>query len=253
MNVNGVTLAYHQAGQGRALLCVHGNFASKRWFTELLNNPPSGWQVIAFDLPNFGASDAMPEPISIAAYAEYLAGFIDALVLQDVVLVGHSLGGAVVQAYAAEHPGVPTGLMLVSSAAPSGLQTPEEHYPLLESFQDNRELLAQALRPTMPSGRPAYFEQIVDDALAMHPAAFTGNARALEHHHVTNKLKPVPCPVLVVRGEHDYLITEEMARATANAFPHAQLELLDGVGHSPQIEAPQRFNALLHTFLEGLS
>lgn len=253
VEVGGVRLAYQQAGSGQALVCVHGNFASRRWFSELLEASPAGWRAIALDLPNFGASAAMPEPISIAAYARYLAGFVAALGLKRPVLLGHSLGGAVVQAYAASCPDAAAALLLIASAPPGGMATPPEHYAALARFRSDREALAQALAATMPRRRPPYFAALVDDALAMQPAAFTDNARALEQHQVTASLAAVACPVLVLRGELDYLVSAEMAQATAAAFPNARLELWEGVGHSPQLEEPARFRQLVADFLAEIA
>jgi pimeloyl-ACP methyl ester carboxylesterase len=249
-----VRIAYHEAGAGRPLVMVHGNFASKRWFSEQLADPPPGWRVIAPDLPNFGDSDALPEAISIEAYARYLHAFTQALGLERFALLGHSLGGAVAQVYATEHPETLLGLVLVAAPPPGGFVYPEELYPVLESLKGNREALAQALGPTMAARRPAYFGALVDDALKMHPDAYTGNGRALGRYDVSNKTSRVRCPVLVIRGALDlpHLVSEEMARETAAAYPDARLELPSHLGHSPQIEDPAWFNKRLYAFLEGL-
>lgn len=251
--VRGVPIAYLEAGRGEPLVCVHGNFASKRWFTDLLESPPPNYRIIALDLPNFAASAAMPEAISIATYADYLAGFIAALGFSQPVLLGHSLGGAVVQAVLAQQPDAAKAALLLASAPPGGVTTPEAHYAVLESFRADRTLLAEALGPTMPTKKPAYFEALVDDAFMMRPEAFTGNARALDAYDFSGSLWQVACPVLVISGEHDYLISETMARATAEAFRCASHEHWQGVGHSPQIEAPERFGERLHSFLKEVS
>ena len=255
VTVGGVSVAYQIAGQGHPLVCVHGNFASKRWFTELLRDPPAGWQVIAPDQPNFGDSDALPGPITLGAYTTYLHGFVEALGLERVALLGHSLGGGVVQLFAAAYPKLTRGLVLVGSPTPEGLVTAEEHYPFLEGLRGDREAMAQALAPTMSGRLPDYFGGIVDDALKMHPDGFSGNARALENLTLDGRaLDPgtVTCPVLVVRGETDYLISPRMAARTAAAYPNGRLAAMSGLGHSPQIEDPERFRVLLTEFLEGL-
>jgi pimeloyl-ACP methyl ester carboxylesterase len=245
-------IAYSRSGSGRPLVCVHGNFASKSWFAELLERPPAGWQVLAPDLPNFGGSSPLPGDLSIEGYARALQGFLDALGLESPVLLGHSLGGAVVQALAAERPGLPAALVLVASAPPDGFPANEEHLKLLAYLKGNRDLIRRALEPTMPSRRPPYFDALVGDALQMTEAAFTGNSRALERHDVSAKLALVTCPVLVVWGENDVIVTRDMARRTAQAFPNARLEEFSGVGHSPQIEVPQRFERLLAEFLASV-
>lgn len=251
VRVAGLRMAYREAGQGRPLLLVHGNFGSKRWFEEQLASPPDGYRVLAPDLPNFADSDPLPGEISIERYAGYLEGFCNELALDTLCLLGHSFGGAVAQAFATARPERVDRLILVASAAPDGHATPADHYPVLERLRGNRDGMSQALAATMPARRPSYFDAIVDDALALAPTAITGNARALEAFDVSTRTDSYRNPVLVVRGELDlpHLITEEIATRTAAAYPNSRLELWQGVGHSPQVEAPERFNELLGRFL----
>lgn len=251
VEVHGLRMSYREAGEGSPLLLVHGNFGSGRWFVDQLDSPPPGYRLIAPNLPNFADSDRVPEAVSIEAYARYLAGFCEALGLGRLDLLGHSLGGAVAQAFIAERSGLVEKLILVSSAAPDGHETPAEHFPVLESLKDNRDGMALALAATMPSRQPPYFEGIVDDGLALAPHAITGNVRALAKYDVSSRVGSYTGPVLVLRGELDlpHLITEEIARSTAAAYPNSRLELWQGVGHSPQVEAPERFNRLLTDFL----
>lgn len=248
----GVRLAYRQAGAGRPVLMIHGNTASSRWFAEQLAAPPAGHRLIAPDLPNYGASGTLPAPLAIADYAAPLEALLDRLTDEPAVLVGHSLGGAVAQAIAARRPGRTRGLLLVASAPPGGFVTPEEHYALLARLPGNRALLERSLAPVIGAHRPDYFEQLVDDALAMRDFALEAGGRALAAFDVTAAARGAACPVLVLRGTADPIISEEMARATAAAYPRAELAAWEGVGHSPQLEAAARFNELLARFLAGL-
>lgn len=250
LEVEGVHLTYAEAGAGLPLVCVHGNFASKRWFTPQLITPPSGWRVLALDLPNFADSAALPGTISIEAYAHHLKGFIIELGLDRPVLLGHSLGAAVVQVLVSQSPELASGLILVAPAPPNGFKTPAETYSYLELCKTNRNLLAQSLGATMPTRQPSYFEALVDDAFKMNRGAFTGNARALEAYDVTLELGDVNSPALVLHGGRDYLVTKDMARRTATTLG-AKLVLWPEVGHSPQLEMPQAFNTLLAAFLQG--
>ncbi|MFN2323640.1 MAG: alpha/beta fold hydrolase, partial [Trueperaceae bacterium] len=161
-------IAYQSVGEGRAVVLIHGNFGSKRWFSELLAAPPTGARLLALDLPNFGDSDPLGAPITIAAYADAVRGFTTALGLDRPVLVGHSLGGTVVLEAAAADPGAWPALVLVGGTAPDGIATPEEHYPLLDMYQGNGPLLKQALAPLLASRLPDDFDALVGDALRMH-------------------------------------------------------------------------------------
>jgi pimeloyl-ACP methyl ester carboxylesterase len=122
-------------------------------------------------------------------------------------------------------------------------------------FKGNRELLAQALAPMLASRLPEDFDALIDDALRMHPDAYTGNARALHDLGLALALSQVTNPVWVLRGALDPLITPEMAAATAAAFVSAPVRhhTWSEVGHSPASEAPERFAAALGNFLDSLT
>ncbi len=244
-------LKYREAGQGQAVLLVHGNFAGKDWWREVLSQAPAGYRFIAPDLPGFGESPA-PEGFtpSIPFYAEALEGFAEALEARNPVLVGHSLGAAVVMEAALRDPARYPALVLVAPAPPDGYPTPEAYYPVLASYRTDRAGLAQALRGIMPGRTPPYFEALVDLAQGMHPAGFEGNARALAAWSAAGRTGAYRGPVLVVWGTQDTLIPRAMAEATARAFPGGRLVVLEGVGHSPMLEAPERFVEVLEGFLQ---
>ncbi len=245
---DGTRVRVAEAGAGVPVVLVHGNFASRRWWSEQLTEPPAGLRLIAPDLPNFGASDPLPGTIALDRYADALTAVLDALGLRAAVLVGHSLGAAVVERLAAARPDRVLGLLLIDGAPPQGLPRPEEHYALLSGFVGDRDGLAAALAPMCGVAVPPYWEALLDDAMAMAPAAFEGNARALGEGRLDGPPAGFRTPVLVLHGGQDPLITAEMAEASANHWPASHLEMWPDVGHSPQLEAPERFGALLAAF-----
>jgi branched-chain amino acid transport system permease protein len=186
-------------------------------------------------------------------YADYLGAFIDMLGLVKPVVVGHSLGGAVVMSLAARRPELAAALVLIDGAAPGGLRTPEEHYPIIELYRTNRDFMRKALAAVTPTLRDeAFLDELADDAMLMASHAYPGNARALESFDYRGRTSGFTSPVLVVWGRKDIIITEAMARETAAAYPAARLEILEDVGHSVMVEDPPRFKVLLSAFIAGL-
>ena len=237
-----------EAGSGTPVALVHGNFACKEWWRSLLEDPPPGARLLAPDLPGFGESPA-PEGFvpSIPAYAQALRDFLRAVGAEEAVLVGHSLGGAVATEAAEERT---RGLVLLNAAPPSGLPTPEAYYPVLESYRQDRKALERALEAMAPTQRPPWFPELVDCAQRMHPAHYQGNARALAHWRAS---RAYGGPVLVLYGTLDPLISREMAEATAAFFPKARLQVLEGVGHSLNLENPGLLKAILEGFLKEVA
>ena len=155
--------------------------------------------------------------VSIAAYAEWLAGWLNEQNTTRPVLLGHSLGGAVALELAAQGSRGVAGLILAASAPLGGLITPEDNYPALEMLRSDAALLETSLAAFFPSGRPGNFAQFVEDGARMAPEHYQGNARALAGWRVdTERLRGVPA--LVMGGELDPLITPEMVRAQAGAL-----------------------------------
>ncbi|WP_114312525.1 alpha/beta fold hydrolase [Thermus caldifontis] len=238
-------LSYLEGGAGTPVVLVHGNFASKEWWRELLQEPPKGAWLLAPDLPGFGESPAPEDFIpSIPAYAAALRAFLQEKGLEDAILVGHSLGGAVAMEATSEKT---RGLVLINSAPPSGLKTPEAYYPILESYRYNREALAQALAAMAPTRRPPWFSELVERAQRMHPTHFQGNARALAEWRLE---RVYPGPVLVVHGAMDSLVTRAMAEETAAFFPRGKLLGLENIGHSVNLENPGLLKGILEDFLK---
>lgn len=247
VEADGRRLYYVESGEGPVVLYVHGNTGSSRWFERVMDLP--GYRTVALDMPNFGRSSPLAGEPDIDRYADAVLAFVEKLALARPILVGHSLGGAVAISIAARHPGLLRGLALVDSAAPSGLLTPETHYPLLERMRLDRALLAKALGAVTPAlADKAFLDALVDDALLMAAPAWSGNARALQHFSYVGRCGAYGGPVLVIWGRRDSIVTEAMARETAAAFSGARLEIVETVGHSVVAEDPELFKRLLLGF-----
>ena len=248
-------LSYLEAGDGSApVLLIHGNFAGKLWWSEMLAEPLAGMRLIAPDLPGFGESrrNGAFRP-SIPSYARSLGQFLDEIGVGQALLLGHSFGAAVATELAISDPDRFPALFLLAPAPHTGLYTPEYLYPFLEGYRHDRRGLRAALRQTLGSYIPPYFEDLVDEAGLMHPANFSGNARLLSGWNVGARLHRYAKPVLVASGEYDNLVTTRSAEASARAFPMGAYANLGSVGHNPQIEAPNMVRDLLSQLLRAVS
>ena len=248
-------LSYFEAGDGPApVLLIHGNFAGKLWWSEILAEPLSGMRFVAPDLPGFGESraDGIFRP-SIPFYAQSLGRFLDDLGVGRAILLGHSFGGTVATELALSDPDRFPALFLLAPPPHTGLHTPRYLYPFLENYRYDRRSLRAALRQLLGTRIPPYFEDLVDEAGSMHPANFSGNVRLLSGWNVGSRLHRYENPVLVASGEYDNLVTTRSAEATARAFPMGAYANLGSVGHSPQIEAPHMVRDLLSQLLRAVS
>ncbi|NLZ13795.1 MAG: alpha/beta hydrolase, partial [Thermotogaceae bacterium] len=130
-------------------------------------------------------------------------------------------------------------ILLIDPAPADGLITPEEYYPALALYRNNRDLLKAALAGTIPSGDPdKLLEKLVNDAMVMDSRGFTENARALEQYNYLPELHKIQCPVLILFGEKDLLITDKLLSETLKQLPKATVKKLPGIGHSVNVENP---------------
>jgi len=127
IDVEGLRIAYRQAGEGPALVLLHGAFSDSRAWRPQLDELSDAFRVVAWDAPGCGGSSDPPEPFGMAGYADCLAGFVDAVGLGRPHVLGLSFGGGLALALYERHPELPRTLVLASAYAGwAGSLPPEE-------------------------------------------------------------------------------------------------------------------------------
>jgi pimeloyl-ACP methyl ester carboxylesterase len=255
-------------GAGPGLVLLHGwGDSADTWRPLLAELAAIGRRAIAVDLPGFGKATRLAQ----GAILPQLDDFATALVLEwgggePVVVAGNSLGGAVALRLA-EHGDVP--LAGVVPVAPAGLGMPGwfdvvERDPIVRRLLDIpmpvpgaliRALVGNAYKQLAFSNPRAAQRQVVDAFAAHHGsrenvAALLESGRRLlpELAVAPFDLAAVACPVLLVWGTRDRMVPHSGARVVLDALPATRVELIEGCGHSPQLEATTQLLALLVGF-----
>ncbi|MFN8593400.1 MAG: alpha/beta fold hydrolase [Thermomicrobiales bacterium] len=244
------------------LVFIHGLGGAQSTWATILAEFAENYRVVALDLPGHGASDK-PAPettdYSIAGLAGAVGQIIEKLDLAPAVLIGHSLGGATALQLALERPKLVRGLVLVSSA---GLgdeisgdlldrieaePSRDEARKLLELyFADRRFILSRGIDDMYASRTAPGADQAVK---AVAASAFSRDGQSLV---LLDRLPEIEAPVLFVWGELDQVIPAYHAVAAGELLPTAWLEIIEGVGHVPQIEAAPAFSAVVSRWLTSL-
>jgi 3-oxoadipate enol-lactonase len=241
MVINGVNMYYEQGGQGETrLVLIHGNVASARWWDLVWPLLTAKAEVLRVDLRGFCEAGAPREGNLIELYGASIRGLLHELGWEKAVFVGHSLGGAVTMEIAVSEPELAAGIVLINSAPAEGFYTPEERKPLMEKLTQDRNLMKMALTSMVPTAATGeFFERLVDDAMNASPT-YIPNADALGEVDYRERLSRLEIPALIVYGNQDILITLDMMERTRDAIREAELLIYEGIGHSPNVEAPER-------------
>jgi len=256
-------LARIEAGRGgRPLLLVHGFTGAGIDFADHLDSfAAAGWHAVAPDLPGHGESHPAGFVFTFDAYADVLLELADELGWDRFAVVGHSMGGVVVQHLAfrtperltsmvlmdtsPEHFGIDMGVMELAC----DLVTTEGMASLLAVQKALGSPLETPAAARLRTQRPGWVERQDSKLLQAAPDMYVAMARALATSPSrADRLAEVRVPTLVLVGELDSLLLEPSHRL-AEAIPGAELVVIPDAGHSPQVEAPEAWFAAVSGFL----
>lgn len=261
-----VTRALEVTGGGPGIVLLHGwSHSADTWRPLLGELAARGRRAIAVDLPGFGEAT----PLVPGAVLPQLDAFTAELVTlwaaeEPVVIAGASLGGCLALRLA-EHPG-DLKLAGVVPVAPDGLEVPSWFDPIEEDPIIRRLLSLPVPVPgelvrrarggahrglAFSDAQRAVVEAFGTDGETRADVAAllqSGRKLAPELLNAPFDLVGIRCPVLLVWGAYDRMLPHSDARMALGALPTTQVELIEGCGHQPQLEATGRLAELLLPF-----
>jgi pimeloyl-ACP methyl ester carboxylesterase len=252
-----------EAGQGIPLLCLHTAGADSRQYRHLLNDAAvtSKYRVIAFDMPYHGRSNP-PDcwwlrkyKLTTADYVAQIRAVWKALDLERPVVMGCSMGGAIVLKVAADFQHELRGIVgLESSAYAPGRYNDFLHHPAIHGGELVASYTYGLCAPSSPetSARENwwYYSQ-------SGPGVYAGDVHFYsvdwDGRSDVKKIDTSVCKVSLLTGEFDYSCTPDMTRAAAAAIAGSRLVVMNGMGHFPMIENYPVFRNFLLPELEWMA
>jgi pimeloyl-ACP methyl ester carboxylesterase len=236
------------ASPGLPLVFVHGNWSTHRWWiptAAALGRRLPDHRLLAIDLRGRGDSQGPDHGYSIAELAADLRGFLDAMALARVHLIGHSLGSAVISELALAHPDRVASLVVVAPCWVDGM--PEKwarraDQPRLHADRDRFGRLVAGMAPKAP--RDEFFHELVVTGHRQREVATMRNLDALLAWRPGDALRDLPMPRIVVDGELDVLCGGQTATRAAAAMTCERVCMI-GIGHSPNLEAPDQLASII--------
>jgi 3-oxoadipate enol-lactonase len=258
--VHGVNLAVEVRGQGPALLFVHGYPFDHTIWREQIDNL-EGFRRIAPDLRGMGQSDAPDLGYGMEIYAADLAGLLDALAVDDVILCGLSMGGYIAFEFLRQWRDRVRGLVLLDTRAePDSAEARRGRDAAAAVVRERgpaavaETMLPGVLSPATLRERPDVAERIRAMIAATPVSGIVGALAAMRDREGSESLLPTLAglPTLVLVGEDDTLTPPDQARSMAQAIPGVQLVIIPGAAHLPPVEQPVATTTALRDFLGSL-
>jgi len=262
---DGVT-HYEDTGpeDGPAVILLHGaTIPSWGWDFQAEALADAGMRVVRYDQFGRGWSDRPPGEYDTAFYVRQLEDLIEALEIKGkLALVGHSLGGAIAARYAAVHPEQIDRIAFVAPVINSiENRTPFQvaRIPVVGAFTVRTIILG-----VLTSRASSFFAKIGNgarryDELYQEQMRYSGFERSLlsqfrsdvvdDHREAYAALALMDAPIMLAWGTLDEDIPREHVDHVKDTLPRLELHVLEGVGHSPTMEAPGELNRILVGFL----
>jgi pimeloyl-ACP methyl ester carboxylesterase len=269
VELHGDRVAYRDQGSGEALLLIHGMAGSSETWRAVMPRLAKNYRVVAPDLLGHGESAKPRGDYSLGAFAVWLRDFLDELGITQATIVGQSLGGGVAMQFVYQHPdycrrlvliasgglGPDVGLILRLLSAPGAelILPVAAPRPVLRAGNKVRGWLSSAGIHS-PRGTEMWtaYSSLSDRQTRQ---AFLRTLRSVVDYRgqavsALNRLQMVAdLPIMAIWGDRDAIIPVDHAYAAHDVRKETRLEVLPGIGHFPQVEAPMEVVDLIEDFM----
>jgi len=275
MDINNISVHYKRMGSGEPVfILLHGFGASTFSWREVMVPLSEVGTVIAYDRPAFGLT-ARPlawegeNPYTQDSNIALLLELMDAMAIQEAILVGNSAGGTLATAFTLTHPERVQALIEVDAVVYQTIPDSPLLYWLINTPQLDHigPLIARRLGANAgedflesawhdltklesdPSIRAGYRKPLMVENWDLALWKYTQASRAPDF---TNRLDQIAVPTLVITGKEDQIVPAEASRQLAADIPGAIYKEIENCGHLPQEECPKDFLEIIHQFLETI-
>ncbi|MHA2391916.1 MAG: alpha/beta fold hydrolase [Promethearchaeota archaeon] len=217
----------------RALIFIHGSGGNSDVWKDQLELKVN-YNLYALDLPSHNKSDEFSEH-SLELYLNVLRKFIKHLDLEDIILAGHSLGGAVIQSYYFKYPREVTALILIGTGGrlrvlPSILEIVKNNFPLfLESMDD----------------------KLKNEFLKTASNVCYDDFKICDEFDTLDKTALIEIPCLILVGKDDIMTPVKYSEFFHKKIKNSELVIIENAGHLVMIEQPKKLNEAIENYIKN--
>lgn len=225
------------------LLFIHGAGEShKIWENQIKFFS----DLVAVDLPGHGVGVGKR---TIDEYIEYVKKFCDERGLKNIVMVGHSMGGAIVQKFALDHPEYLKAIVLVCTGAKLRV-TPLIFEAIKRDYAQAVELITKLAFSSKATSEIK--EKAAEEMRNISPEVTYGDFEACDRFNIMDRLKEITVPTLIICGFEDQLTPVKYSEYLKNNILNSKLEIIADAGHMVMLEKQKEFNEILEKFIKEL-
>jgi 3-oxoadipate enol-lactonase len=191
----------------------------------------------------------------VARYSEWVRGWLWAQGMsRDLVLVGYTLGASIALQYALDYPEEVSGLVIMTVAAQPKTRAPDHYELRLKAAEDPAafEEWIAARRRSMHLVEREFRETLLERHRQVGPMAQYHALVTIDAFDVRDRIATLKPNLLLLRGLNDHANPPKYEKGIHEAVPGSQYIELDDAGHFPQIETPEKLNALIEEFIASL-
>ena len=261
ITVNGLLLHYRDEGRQDEsnvnhppLVFINSLGTDLRIWDAVVPHFATEQRIIRYDKRGHGLSDCPAPPYTIRQHMQDLVGLLDALPVEEVILVGISVGGMIALDFAAQHPARVQRLILCDTAPKIG--TSEMWNQRIETLRTKgmthlaETILSRWFVPRFATKQPSAYRGYYNMLTRMPVDGYTGTCQAIRDTDLWADTAKVQVPTLLLCGEEDLATPPQVTIQLAEAMPNATYRIIADAAHLPCIEQPAAMAAEIVRFLE---
>ncbi|MBT9144810.1 MAG: AB hydrolase superfamily protein YdjP [candidate division WS2 bacterium] len=239
-----------QGSGGKIFIFVHGNIASLKYWVKLREFLPVDFKCYFLDLPGYGQSDNLP-PYNINAFSEAVLHFFDSMNINSCIYVGNSTGGLIGMNTCLKTKKIEK-IILVSTVPGKGYPLTDDARAAFNLLMTNRVFLEQIIRNNVLAQftDEVMIQEFIQDALRATPQGYIELPESLGSTNIIEDLKKINIPALFLHGDEDKVIPLIWIDDTVSSI-RGKLIVMKGLGHTPQLVAPQEVARNITNFVRG--
>lgn len=259
-------LYYETSGKGRWLVLIHGAWATHQWWRWQVPELSQNYQLLALDVRGHGQSTSLEKPYSVDGFVKDLETLLNKIGVDEVALVGWSMGGIISMQYCLNNPSKVKALVLIATRGHRNpkmklkvwLQKIQSHLSLMMDFADYEGFVYedQVQKEVMSMLSPATAKEVVDwvmSDLTNNPRRnFLQVVKSLWDWEAGEKLKTISVPTLIMVGKKDDRTPPHFSHLLHQKIPNSKLVLVENCGHYLVLERPDIVNAEILRFLKEI-